>query len=122
MSPSKRQVLHPGEVAAEFGVDLSTLRRWVRRGRIKAEVTGGGHHRFRPEAVQAFRDAIAAGKEPVEPTFNRYRHRFADGVWSLYCLRCRELIVPGGDDLYQDELTLGDVCRAALAHERDSHG
>jgi len=59
-------LLLPTEVAAMFGVDVATVARWARRGRLPAVRTPGGHRRFRerdvrpllPTATGPFRQAV----------------------------------------------------------------
>jgi excisionase family DNA binding protein len=41
-----RSFLSRGQVARLFGVSVSTVTRWARRGLIKAVRTPGGHYRF----------------------------------------------------------------------------
>ncbi len=41
------------EVADRLRVDSSTIRKWVAKGLLKAVTLPGGHHRFRPEDVEA---------------------------------------------------------------------
>jgi excisionase family DNA binding protein len=47
------QLLTPGEVAARFGVGLTTVARWADSGKIAAVRTPGGHRRFRLADVEA---------------------------------------------------------------------
>ena len=42
-----------GEVAKSFGVAVSTVRNWERRGRITAIRTPGGQRRFRRADIEA---------------------------------------------------------------------
>ena len=43
-------------VARECGVDTSTVRRWVQAGQLTPTyTTPGGHHRFDPKDVEAFK-------------------------------------------------------------------
>lgn len=50
------------EVADRLRVDSSTIRKWVAKGLLKAVTLPGGHHRFRPEDVEAL---LAAPAETV---------------------------------------------------------
>ena len=47
------ELLLPSEVAARLGVSPKTVTRWAAMGLIPCIVTLGGHHRFRPEDVEA---------------------------------------------------------------------
>ena len=47
------KLLTPGEVAAVFGVDQQTVRRWVRTGKLPAIRTPGGTRRYRASDVAA---------------------------------------------------------------------
>ncbi|MEM7407071.1 MAG: response regulator [Pseudomonadota bacterium] len=49
-----RPYMTPKEVAAELMVTPETVRLWVQKGLLKAELTAGGHRRFKPEDVTAF--------------------------------------------------------------------
>lgn len=51
--------LTTGEVAAIFGVTLTTAKRWAEDGRLPSFRTPGGHYRFRPEDVEALKAANA---------------------------------------------------------------
>ncbi|MER7126689.1 BldC family transcriptional regulator [Micrococcus luteus] len=47
------QVLTPGEVAQKFRVDVKTVGRWAKEGRIPSFRTPGGHRRFHTDAIEA---------------------------------------------------------------------
>lgn len=55
--------LSRGEVAALFGVSLSTVTRWARKGLLKAIRTPGGHYRFPADETRqaAERNTIESG-------------------------------------------------------------
>ncbi len=46
-------MLHPRQVAAMFGVDPKTVRRWALNGQIPHILTPGGHRRFSENALLA---------------------------------------------------------------------
>ena len=51
-------LLTTAEIAKRFGVDTSSVRRWVAEGRLKPAVTTlGGHYRFDAAEVAAFEAA-----------------------------------------------------------------
>lgn len=45
--------LTTGEVAARLDVTPQTVINWIKRGRLRATVTGGGHRRIPIEDVEA---------------------------------------------------------------------
>ena len=50
-----RELLSAGQVAALVDVDIRTVRRWADEGVLPpAEVTPGGHRRWRSEEVERF--------------------------------------------------------------------
>lgn len=54
-----------GEAAQRLGLSVDTVRRLEREGKLKAERTKGGHRRFRPEVIEAFRRMQGALTRPV---------------------------------------------------------
>lgn len=46
-------LLTPSEVAAIFRVDIKTVGRWAKTGRLKSIRTPGGHHRYDKAEVHA---------------------------------------------------------------------
>lgn len=46
-----------GQVAAIFGVTMTTVKRWADEGKLASFKTPGGHYRFRPEDVEALKQA-----------------------------------------------------------------
>jgi len=59
------QFFSPKEVAAAMGVSESSLKRWVDKGLIQAEKTGGGHRRLQLDSVLHY--ARDAGKSITRP-------------------------------------------------------
>jgi excisionase family DNA binding protein len=51
---SRRELLTPGEVAQLFRVDVHTVRRWAKEGRIDSIRTIGGQHRFFADEIRAY--------------------------------------------------------------------
>jgi excisionase family DNA binding protein len=43
--------LKPGQVAALFGVDAKTVRRWAIEGKLPYIMTQGGHRRYSENAI-----------------------------------------------------------------------
>ena len=46
-----------GQVAAIFGVTMTTVKRWAESGKLPSFRTVGGHYRFRPEDVEALKQS-----------------------------------------------------------------
>jgi excisionase family DNA binding protein len=59
------QFLSRRDVAALFGVSLSTVTRWARKGLLKAIRTPGGHYRFPADETRqaAERSTIESGSD-----------------------------------------------------------
>lgn len=53
MSENRDRLLSPGEVAKLFRVNVKTVTRWAKHGKITFIKTPGGHHRFRESHVRA---------------------------------------------------------------------
>ena len=49
-----RPYMTPKEVAAELMVTPETVRLWVQKGLLQADLTAGGHRRFKREEIDAF--------------------------------------------------------------------
>ena len=47
------ELLTPSEVAVLFGVDVKTVTRWARAGKLSSLRTLGGHRRYRAAEVHA---------------------------------------------------------------------
>jgi len=71
------RLLTTGEAAAILGVTDSTIKRWVRGGRLACVVTPGGHRRYRSGDVERLRSGqdrafgLGATLRPVHPAPNR---------------------------------------------------
>lgn len=52
--------LTTGEVAAIFGVTMTTVKRWAEEGKLPYFRTPGGHYRFQPDDVARLRESSAA--------------------------------------------------------------
>jgi excisionase family DNA binding protein len=69
------------EVARLLGVSEASVKRWADGGLLRAEKTAGGHRRFRPEAVAAFRRAQEAGRAAAAPAEALNETPRAAGEW-----------------------------------------
>jgi len=57
---TQQRLLGIREVAALFGVDVSTIRRWERAGYLRSVRIGErGHRRFRQQEIQRLMDSFA---------------------------------------------------------------
>lgn len=52
LNKPSRRLLSPGDVATRFGVNVGTVARWSQEGKLPAQVTPGGHRRYRIEDVE----------------------------------------------------------------------
>lgn len=50
--------LTSGDVAAVFGVTMTTVKRWADKGVLPSFKTVGGHYRFQPDDVAALKAAM----------------------------------------------------------------
>ena len=62
-----------GEAARLLGVSEPTLRKWTDEGRIASFRTLGGHRRFTPAAIKAFRQQSIERLQSSEPVINGRR-------------------------------------------------
>lgn len=53
MTNAPETLMTPSEVAKAFGVDVKTVTRWARAGKISSLRTLGGHRRFRASEISA---------------------------------------------------------------------
>ena len=60
MTERRERLLTPAEVASLFRVDLKTVGRWAKAGRLDSVRTPGGHRRFRESVVNDLLNASAA--------------------------------------------------------------
>lgn len=51
--PEIEQLLTPGEVAVLFRVDVKTVTKWAKAGKLTSVRTLGGHRRYREAEVRA---------------------------------------------------------------------
>jgi excisionase family DNA binding protein len=51
MADEKHAVMTTAEVAAEFGVDVRTVARWARSGKLQCIRLPSGHRRYRREDI-----------------------------------------------------------------------
>ena len=61
---SNDPLLRPRQVAELLGVDVKTVTRWARSGKLEALRTLGGHRRFRASVVRA----LLTPKRELPPT------------------------------------------------------
>jgi len=59
--------LTPKEAAAFLKVSTETVRQWAKTGQLKAELTLGGHRRFRIEEVQIFASNLQVKRSSNNP-------------------------------------------------------
>ncbi len=92
-APGSAKWLTTGEAADLCGVAPDTVLRWIKKGKLPAERTPGGHHRIPIEAVE--RLAIPSAKAPSEEALPRTRLY----CWQYFarngepCEECRRCIV-----------------------------
>jgi predicted site-specific integrase-resolvase len=58
-SPPEAPLLTEEQVAAEFGVDVKTVTRWAKAGKITPVPGSGRHRKYRQEEVKALREGNA---------------------------------------------------------------
>lgn len=63
MTTTSTELLTPGQVAALFGVNPVTVKRWALAGKLTAVKTDGGHRRYRPDEVLGLRGSAPAEAE-----------------------------------------------------------
>ncbi len=52
MAETERVLLTPGEVARRFRVDVKTVARWAKNGKLGHVTTLGGHRRFYADEIE----------------------------------------------------------------------
>jgi excisionase family DNA binding protein len=63
-APHIEALLTPREVAALWRVDVATVTRWWREGKMPEPVrTPGGHRRWRETDIRALRDGVTTRQE-----------------------------------------------------------
>jgi excisionase family DNA binding protein len=63
MTEGRPKHLSISEAAAELGVSVATLRRWVDAGKIPAIRLPSGYRRFDPAELERFRASLRTGGE-----------------------------------------------------------
>lgn len=53
MNTEPQPLMTPAEVSTLFRVDVKTVGRWAKAGKITSILTPGGHRRFREDEVHA---------------------------------------------------------------------
>lgn len=61
-------LMTPAEVAAALRVDVKTVARWAKMGRLNAIRTPGGHRRYPVQQINALRAVIAEGETALSST------------------------------------------------------
>lgn len=114
------ELLTPKEVAALFGVNPVTVKRWSIAGKLTAIKTRGGHRRYRRGEVLALRGAAPPAAEMLTRT--QVAHLFgvhpeAVRLWTVQG-RLTTIPTPGGHHRYRaDEV---HELLAATQSEADS--
>ncbi len=82
--PNRREksdlsLLTPRAAASRLGIAYSTLKRWVRMGRVRTTRTEGGHHRIAETEI----DRLLAASGDAAPTSRRRSAPADDGLAGL---------------------------------------
>jgi len=105
------------EVATELGVEVETVRRWVREGRIRA-MSLGRDYRFSPKSVLEF--VVEREKEAeTRRILNQKKTQAPAARWDYTtCVRCSEerFLTTSSDRLTSDILCI--TCRDREEHAR----
>lgn len=102
--PDKAGLLTVAEAAAILGVNVFTVRRWIKAGRLEAIRMGEKLLRIRPDAIAHFLDAGATSKNGPADSSRKAKddEKPANNQLSL-------VDMPGGEDVQTD----GAQCQAA---------
>lgn len=56
---AETELMSPGEVARAFKVDVKTVARWARDGKLKSIRTPGGHRRYVAAQVRELQEELS---------------------------------------------------------------
>lgn len=103
--PTDNQMLRPGQAAAKLGVDVKTLHRWAKAGRVGyVQLAVGRHRRYRAADI---RDLIARNTHGPIPRGDQVLSDVL--IDKLRARRTNDVVVDYGDaqapveDVYYDE-------------------
>ena len=77
-------LLSTGDVAKLFGVTPDAVLKWIKKGKLPATRTAGGHYRVSREACGALRLDDANGKEAAAPSAQRDKQHPPQRCWEYF--------------------------------------
>lgn len=69
--PSPEPMLTPREASRMLGISYPTIKQWILSGKLKTQVTPGGHHRIADSALKPF--LATDDKKPAATSRARFR-------------------------------------------------